>query len=288
MLIQIGVIMALQLAPITDFYIFRHGESTSNVQQVLSGGGDTAASLTEKGQDQAVKLGQKIAEEGIQLEVIYSSDLQRAEETAIKVASYLNSSPEIILAPQLREILDGKYELLPRTVRNGPAAELLATEMAKFQTINIPQEIAEGRLDRFHFWKIHPIQGNVSDDQSPAKRMETYFTEGDGVPETTHEFYLRLREELIRIAKESIANGHQTVGISTHGAALSTLIDADKHREGSLFLPPFYHTEEVKVDNQQVMPGPTKLTNCGLVHFRYHHDTQRIEFHRIVYNPVAH
>lgn len=60
------------------FYIFRHGETDWNKEKRIQGNTDTQ--LNENGIIQARNLASKF--ENIPLEVIYSSDLQRAQKTA--------------------------------------------------------------------------------------------------------------------------------------------------------------------------------------------------------------
>lgn len=65
-------------------YFIRHGESTSNYGELVTGQQDVP--LTEKGQQQATTAGQAIAQQGITIDHILSSSLQRANNTAKLIA----------------------------------------------------------------------------------------------------------------------------------------------------------------------------------------------------------
>ncbi len=63
-------------------YLIRHGESVANVQRIMSGKLDVA--LTEKGFEQARQAAEKLRD--VEFAAIYSSDLQRAADTAAEIA----------------------------------------------------------------------------------------------------------------------------------------------------------------------------------------------------------
>lgn len=68
-------------------YFIRHGETTGDIENLY--GGDYDDHLTEKGQEEARALGEKLREKNIQ--VIFTSPLLRAQETA----AILNSHHEV-------------------------------------------------------------------------------------------------------------------------------------------------------------------------------------------------
>ena len=88
-----------------DFYIFRHGETELNKQKRWQGAGMDYA-LNETGVSQAQGLVEKLRGKG--LEVIYSSPLKRARQTAEVVAEALNVPVEI--KDDLRECFYGDAE----------------------------------------------------------------------------------------------------------------------------------------------------------------------------------
>jgi probable phosphoglycerate mutase len=76
-----------------DFYIFRHGETDENLAGRWQGNG-VDFPLNATGVSQAEILAKKICDLGI--EIIYSSPLKRAQQTANIVASKLNIDVKIM------------------------------------------------------------------------------------------------------------------------------------------------------------------------------------------------
>ncbi|MBR2283253.1 MAG: histidine phosphatase family protein [Ruminococcus sp.] len=97
-------------------YIFfaRHGETTWNVQNKICGATD--APLTEKGVAQAKKLGQRIAAGDFNIDVILTSPLIRAADTAAEVSKITGIPMRI--EERLREQCFGKWE--GTSPRNSP------------------------------------------------------------------------------------------------------------------------------------------------------------------------
>jgi broad specificity phosphatase PhoE len=84
--------------------LVRHGVTAYNLTGRYTGQADVP--LTELGQRQAVAVGKYLADE--QLDVIISSDLQRARDTALAIAQY-HKLP-VLEDPELREISMGEWE----------------------------------------------------------------------------------------------------------------------------------------------------------------------------------
>lgn len=66
-------------APV-DLVLVRHGESEWNAKRLATGWSDVG--LTERGRVQAVAAGRLLAVEGVRTDVVYTSTLRRAHETA--------------------------------------------------------------------------------------------------------------------------------------------------------------------------------------------------------------
>lgn len=64
----------------TNIYIARHGQNVDNQNGILNGHRDEP--LTDLGRKQAEELGKKIKEKNLRFDVVYSSPLSRAFETA--------------------------------------------------------------------------------------------------------------------------------------------------------------------------------------------------------------
>lgn len=81
-----------------NIYIARHGQNIDNLNGILNGHRDEP--LTEKGVEQAHEVADKIKEAGIIFDVVYSSPLVRAFETA-KIISEIAHEP----LPQKEDLL---------------------------------------------------------------------------------------------------------------------------------------------------------------------------------------
>lgn len=87
-----------------DFYFFRHGETDWNKANRCQG--HTDVPLNQTGVLQAVDLSKKI--KNINLEIIFSSDLIRAKETALIVSN--QNSIDLNFSSNFREMNYGKAE----------------------------------------------------------------------------------------------------------------------------------------------------------------------------------
>jgi probable phosphoglycerate mutase len=92
------------------FYFVRHGETVWNVENKICG--STDIELTQKGHDQAVEAGKKILEMGIKADMILSSPLVRASETARHISEVTGIPMRV--DPRLMEQNFGRYESTPR------------------------------------------------------------------------------------------------------------------------------------------------------------------------------
>lgn len=93
----------------TKIIIQRHGQSEGNANHLYLG--HTDMPLTEKGREQARLAAEFLKDEKI--DVIYSSDLSRAYQTAIPHAALRGL--EIHKSKQLREVFAGDWEGLPES-----------------------------------------------------------------------------------------------------------------------------------------------------------------------------
>ncbi len=93
-----------------QLYFIRHGESTFNASHAWSGSSSDVP-LTAKGRAQAQRAGRKAREQGLVFDVIISSPLERAHDTAKHIASELAyPHDKIILNDQFIERDFGKLE----------------------------------------------------------------------------------------------------------------------------------------------------------------------------------
>lgn len=256
---------------VTVIKAWRHGHTEANRHHLLSGGGnDDPAGLTalnEEGKKQAEELGHKIVE-CRDLDVIYSSDLGRAVETAeavLRAYEIHGKKVELRLSKQLREILHGKFELTEGNVRREAAVTRIQEMLAERE--------GDAIADPFRFWKMHPQVPKEAVVPEEIVDVEDYIERGETRPETPYQLYRRIHQELIRIARE---NPGKTVGVSMHGASLSSLIEALSPQRG-LYLAPHYNGLEVKIGDQVILPSAVSIPNCALFHFKYDSRTDQLE-----------
>lgn len=91
-------------------YYVRHGETTWNVANKVCGQIDVP--LTERGHSQAIALGKRIAEEGIHIDEILHSPLERARNTAKHISE--ETGIPMREEPRLIEQHFGCFEGTPR------------------------------------------------------------------------------------------------------------------------------------------------------------------------------
>lgn len=99
-------------------YFTRHGLSVMNQQNRWSGHTDTP--LAPEGHEQAKKAGLKAKQAGLAFDIIVSSPLQRAHDTAQHIAAHTGYSHETIVLHDLFKernfgVLEGKHALSLKT-----------------------------------------------------------------------------------------------------------------------------------------------------------------------------
>ena len=92
------------------FYFIRHGETVWNVENKICGATDIE--LTDRGHEQAIETGKNILEMGIKADIILTSPLVRASETARHISEMTGIPMQV--EPRLIEQNFGRYESTPR------------------------------------------------------------------------------------------------------------------------------------------------------------------------------
>lgn len=90
-----------------DFYIFRHGQTDANLKNIWQGC-MCDFRLNATGKRQASDLAKKMKD--VNLDIIYSSPLRRAKQTALYVAKRNSFSPKVEIIEDLREGNFGEAE----------------------------------------------------------------------------------------------------------------------------------------------------------------------------------
>jgi len=109
-----GVMTAASPQLYTYIFLMRHGETDANAKGIVQGAG-LDPPLNEQGREQARLLGEALAVEPIDFDLVVSSTLARARETADIIADSLSRaacgpSPERLYLPELSEMRYGELE----------------------------------------------------------------------------------------------------------------------------------------------------------------------------------
>ena len=146
-----------------DFFFIRHAESTGNVNNHLIGGRSDHFLLTDRGEAQAKKLGERLATEDIQFDKIYSSVAIRAKETArIACSTARLDFSHAVLDERLVESSQGIWEGKDRaSTLNAHVREQIKADPQNFQP---PGGESLGQVEqRMYNWLTEHIekhQGN--------------------------------------------------------------------------------------------------------------------------------
>ncbi len=116
----------------TEIILARHGETEWNVEEIFRGQVDVT--LNETGVRQAQLLAQYLAK--LKVEVIYSSPLQRAVQTATVVAHQHHL--EVSITPALIDFNFGQWQGLPVPVVKSRYPELFAEWASHPDLVKIP------------------------------------------------------------------------------------------------------------------------------------------------------
>lgn len=268
---------------VTIIKAWRHGETNSNKERLLSGGGPDdplkKTVLNEKGKSQAEELGKLLVQSG-KLDVIYTSDSSRAFETSNAVVNAFQKKGVTVkqhLSKQLREILHGKFELTDEKVRNDAGVALFN---AILDADEKKQPSEQELKDRYRFCKVHPLVSNDEVVPNDIVNVDEYLKNKETRPETNDQLWKRVHQEFIRIARE---NPGATVGISTHGACLASLLEGLNPHPKYFYIPPHYLTKDIHRGDKVIIPAAVKVDNCALYHFKYDSRTGKLE----IFDPTC-
>ncbi|MFQ5788233.1 MAG: histidine phosphatase family protein, partial [Thermodesulfobacteriota bacterium] len=103
-----------------NLILVRHGLTRWNLEGLCQGFSDVE--LNQIGKKQIVELGESLVNEKIS--AVYSSDLQRATDTAKEIAKYHNLTVKV--DPDFREMNQGDFEGLTFEEIRGSYSELLS------------------------------------------------------------------------------------------------------------------------------------------------------------------
>ena len=122
----------------TRLFLLRHGTTDANVSGLFLGATDAA--LSEQGQTEAKKLGQRLGQ--YELSGIVCSDLRRAHDTAAAVAKH-HPTIELCVDARIREMHLGQLEGVPAKEVHATHPKLMAEWLADPGNTRMPGEQAE-------------------------------------------------------------------------------------------------------------------------------------------------
>lgn len=130
----------------TKLFIVRHGQTEWNILKKIQGHAN--ASLTETGLLQGDMVAKRLGKEDI--DIIYSSDLDRAKITAGKISQATNA--QLILTEELREMSFGIWEGMLFEEVKAKYPEDFKKWMEAPEFLNIPEgetlELLENRMEK--------------------------------------------------------------------------------------------------------------------------------------------
>ncbi len=155
------------------FYFIRHGETVWNVENKICGATDIE--LTRRGHEQAIETGKKILEQGITADVILTSPLVRAKETARHISEITGIPMEV--ESRLTEQNFGIYESTPR---NGAEFHEAKKCMAsRYGTGESMLQLAQRIYNLIDDLKAEDREVILVAHNGIARMVESYFREMD-------------------------------------------------------------------------------------------------------------
>jgi isoleucyl-tRNA synthetase len=104
----VGSIAEIEKKPRNEYFLMRHGQAENNVASILNGDSSKKFKLTQKGREQVRENAEQFK---IKPDLIFSSPLERAYETATIAAEVLDYPKEkIVIEDRLREMHFGQLE----------------------------------------------------------------------------------------------------------------------------------------------------------------------------------
>lgn len=179
----------------TTLYLVRHGESEGNKAGVLQGQKDYP--LTELGKTQAKTVASYFNNQEYPISVIYSSDLQRANDTAHIIADEL--SKPVVSEKRLRERKTGKFE--------GDTSPEISAELDEHRKIYA--ELPKEERYRYHFGEGAESDEELANRVIPVLQEIVNTHKGEHIMVVTHAAILRavLAYMDYTIERGAISNG---------------------------------------------------------------------------------
>ena len=137
---------------VLDLYLFRHAETEYNAHNHLIGGQSNFLKLSERGEDQARALGERLTKERVKFDRLYSSTAERTLQTARIVCDTIGFPLDKLIAiSELLELSQGDWEGKERDEIYVP--EILAEMKAKHWDFKAPNGESQRDVEeRVYSW----------------------------------------------------------------------------------------------------------------------------------------
>lgn len=153
-----------------ELWLTRHGETEYNVSGVVQG--VVNSNLTERGVADAQALGHGFAIDGVTFDAAYSSDLQRAADTAQLALSAAGMNLNVQQMAGLREQNFGLFDGQPESQRQGALADMLRDAgVPNVDRLNMKQLV-----DLVRILDVHRGGGDAENSQMSLKRFNQAMT----------------------------------------------------------------------------------------------------------------
>jgi len=189
-----------------NIYIFRHGETDWNIEH-RSQGGENDIKLNETGRKQALLVGNYLSNTKINADLIISSGMFRADETANIIAKKINYQLPVLIIEDLKEKLHGKL-----------------SGLTKEDIVSNPE-----------FDKYTELNNKYNKEKDPIRQREIYYENivifnklyGD-------ELYSTFRHRLKKSLKEIYNRKEKNIIIISHFATIMQLLQIMMNTEDYL------------------------------------------------------
>ncbi|NQW16018.1 MAG: histidine phosphatase family protein [Chloroflexi bacterium] len=146
-----------------DIYFIRHGESASNVVPGLAAGKNWDAAMTERGHRQSFALGERLKDDGVTFDAIYSSSQVRAVETTQGMLKGMGTpNAEFTRVDEIIELQVPGWRGVPREEVYTPEMRLRREQLGKWYVPDGGGESEKAVERRFSNWLEDEVLANPS------------------------------------------------------------------------------------------------------------------------------
>ncbi|MEL6671427.1 MAG: histidine phosphatase family protein [Bacteroidota bacterium] len=145
-------------------YLIRHAESMGNVNHHLIGGQSNHYHLSERGEEQADILGQRLKREGYRFDQVYASEAIRAQQTARIALDHVGLPfDQVKITPLILELSQGEWEGAVR--KEIYTAERKAAILADSYTFKAPGGESQQDVEQRMFQWMEAAKDAAADGQ---------------------------------------------------------------------------------------------------------------------------